>query len=108
LTPYVQNFVASRVNSKNVLLMIFSPAYVEVLIVEEHNKCYRRHRVSKLVFIEDRMRVVIVDEHSIMCSIKPDRGSQVYIEKHAANVVHYGQVESLYLIERIIFRLHHD
>jgi len=51
---------------------------------------------------------VIVDEHSIMCSIKPDRGSQVYIEKHAANVVHYGQVESLYLIERIIFRLHHD
>jgi hypothetical protein len=41
------------------------------------------------------MREVIVDEHCIMCSIRPELGCQVCIEKHAANLVHDGEVKSL-------------
>ena len=48
-----------------------------------------------LVVIEGRMREVIVDEHRIMCSIRPELGCQVCFDKHAANLVHDGEVESL-------------
>jgi len=40
------------------------------------------------------MREVIVDEHCIMCSIKPELESLVCIDKHTANLVHDGEVES--------------
>jgi hypothetical protein len=48
-----------------------------------------------VAFIEDRMRKVIVDEHCIMCSIKPELGSQVCIDNHSANLVHDREVEFL-------------
>ena len=38
---------------------------------------------------------VIVDEHCIMCNIKPEFASQVCMDKHAENLVHDGEVESL-------------
>jgi hypothetical protein len=41
------------------------------------------------------MREVIVDDHCIMCSIRTELGSQVCIDKHAANLDHDGEVETL-------------
>jgi hypothetical protein len=41
------------------------------------------------------MREVILDEHCIMCTIRPELGSQVSIDKHAASLVHDGEVEFL-------------
>ena len=38
---------------------------------------------------------VIVDEHCTMCSIAPELGNQVCIDKSAANLVHDSEVESL-------------
>ena len=73
------------------------------MTVEEHNKYYQKRRASKNqiilhkrhLVIETRMREVIVDEHCIMCSIRPELGCQVCIDKRAANLVHDGEVESL-------------
>jgi hypothetical protein len=47
------------------------------------------------VVVEGGMRELIVDEHRMMWSISPELGSQVCIDKHAANLVHDGEVESL-------------
>jgi len=47
------------------------------------------------VVIEGRFREVVIDDYCTMCSIKPDFGSQVCIDKHVANLVHDGEVESL-------------
>jgi hypothetical protein len=43
----VQQFVASRITSKKKSFLIFSPAYIEVLTVEEHNKRYPRRGAFK-------------------------------------------------------------
>ena len=51
--------------------------------------------ICTLVVIEGRMREVIVDEHYIMCSIRPELGYQVCIDEHTANLIHDGEVESL-------------
>jgi len=41
------------------------------------------------------MRKVLVDERCMMCSITPELGSQVRIDKHAENLIFDGEVESL-------------
>ena len=45
--------------------------------------------------IEGGMREDVVDERCILCSIRPELGSQGCIDKHAANLIHDGDVESL-------------
>jgi hypothetical protein len=41
------------------------------------------------------MREVILDENCITYSVRPELESQVCIDKHAADLVHDGDVESL-------------
>ena len=41
------------------------------------------------------MREVIADERCILCSKRPELGSQGCIDEHAENLIHDGEVESL-------------
>jgi hypothetical protein len=72
---------------------------LRILLAFKPSKLWKARRVfirvvCTLVVIEGVKRV-IVDEHCMMYSIRPELGGQVCIDEYAPNHVHDAQVESL-------------